>query len=149
MSSLIFLHYHSIFLWATLPWCKDVDRSVSIVRLRNKTGSDRTMESLSMVNNAKSLLWCGPWRQTMDRVQHAPCLGIQLAVVNALHIGMRPYLYIWNQYNALRHSTCLQIIKTNKFQSCFVKGSWFCRPVSVLPSHYYIRDNRHWNWRRF
>jgi len=49
--------------------------------------------------------------------------GIQLAVVNALYIGMRPYLYTWNQYNALNHTTCLQIIKTNKFQSCFVKGS--------------------------
>jgi len=74
----------------------------------------------------------------MDRVQHDHCLGIQLAVVNALHIGMRPYLYIWNQYNALIYITCLQIIKTNKFQSCFVKGSCFCQPGSVLPSHCYI-----------
>jgi hypothetical protein len=74
----------------------------------------------------------------MDRAQHDHCLEIQLAVVNALHIGRRPYLYIWSQYNALIHTTCLQIIKTNKFQSCFVRGSCFCRSVSVLPSHYYI-----------
>jgi len=81
----------------------------------------------------------------MDRVQHDPCLGIQLALVNALHIGMRPYLYIWKQYNALTHTTCLQIIKTNKFQSCFVKGSCFCLPVYVLPSHYHTGDDHHRN----
>jgi len=63
MSFRVFLHYAykfdkhiRLFLWATLPWWKEVERAVLIVHLRNETGADGTMESLSMVNNAKSLL---------------------------------------------------------------------------------------------